>query len=101
MFFYIKKMSDLLIPSFFDEQCEQIAQVVHQKWAMWANRSGYSPKMSDNELFTQFAYQKWVTMSELLRLITKNERIAFFLVNRKNERFAQKTDERISSPAKK
>ena len=101
-------MSDSLIPSFLvsnaseslrsltkNEQCERIAEVAHQKWA---------------------------TMSDLLRSLTKNvrpwancsgrstkmskwanrslfERIAqvahFFA---KNERFARKTDERIPSP---
>ena len=45
---------------FFGEQCERIAQVAHQNWAMWANRSGCSPKMSD--------------VSKSLRLLTKNER---------------------------
>ena len=67
------------------ERCEQIAQVAHQKWAMWANRSGRSPKMSNHERFAQVAHQKWVTMSKSLRSLTKNER------------FAQKTDERIPS----
>ena len=57
-------------------------------WAMWANRSGGSPKMSD--------VSKW------LRSLTKNERPwairsgAHFFA--KNERFAQKTRERIPSP---
>ena len=66
---------------FFGERCEWIAQVAHQKWAMWANRSGCSPKMSE-----------WVNPS-------------FFWVNRsfahfwaKNEQFARKTDEQIPSP---
>ena len=65
-------MSDSLIPSFW--------------WAMWANRWGRSPKMSDHERFAQVAHQKWVTMSKSLRSLTINER------------FAQKTDERIPSP---
>ena len=114
-------MSDSLIPSFLmsdvseslrlltkNERCERIAQVAHQKWAMWANRSGRSPKMSD--------------VSKSLRLLTKNERPwanrsgrspkmskwanrLFFRANpsfahflQKNEQFAQKTDERIPSP---
>ena len=88
-------MSILLIPSFLEsdvseslrlltknEQCEQIAQVAHQKLA---------------------------TMSDSLRSLTKNERMSellfFFWANRlfahfwpKNKRFAQKTDEQISSP---
>ena len=51
--------------------------------------------MSDHEHIAQVAHQKLV-----------NERIVFFIANRsfahffaKNERFAQKTDERIPSPA--
>ena len=44
---------------FFNERCERISQVAHQKWAMWANLSGCSPKMSN--------------VSESLRLLTKNE----------------------------
>ena len=63
------------------ERCERIAQVARQKWAMWANRSGRSPKMID-----------WVNCS-------------FFWANRsftlfwaKNQQFARKTDERIPSP---
>ena len=44
---------------FFGEQCEWIAQVAFQKWAMWANRSGRSQKMSD--------------VGELLRSLIKNE----------------------------
>ena len=65
---------------FFGEQCEWIAQVAHQKWAMWANRSGRSPKMSDHERFAQVAHQKWATMSEFLSLLTKNEQISKLLV---------------------
>ena len=54
------------------ERCEQIAQVPHQKWAMWANRSGRPPKLSDHEHFAQVAHQK-----------RGNEWIAcFFLANR-------------------
>ena len=55
---------------FFGEPCERIAQVAHQKWAMWGNRSGCS--------------------RDSLRLLT--------IFSQKNERFAQKTDERIPSP---
>ena len=85
-------MSDSLIPSFLvsnvcklhtkNERCEQIAQVARRKGAMWANRSGRSPKMSE-----------WANRS-------------FFWANRswanffaKNEQFAQKRDEQIPSPA--
>ena len=44
---------------FFNEWCEWIAQVAHQKWAMWANCSSRSPKMSDHERLAQVAHQKW------------------------------------------
>ena len=63
----------------------------HDKWALWANCSGRSPKMSNP-----------------LRSLTKNEQMSeslVFLTNRsfahffaKNTQFAQKTNERISSP---
>ena len=49
-----------------------------QKWAMWANRSGCSHKMSDHERFAQVAQMKWGIVSESLRSLTKNERIARF-----------------------
>ena len=102
-------MSDSLIPSFLvsdvseslrsltkNERCERIAQVAHQKWATmsdslrslrgnersWANRSGRSPKMSE-----------WANRS----FFWANRSFAHFFA--KNERFAQKTDERIPSPA--
>ena len=93
---------------FFGERCEGIAQVTHQKWAMWANRSGCSPKKSNHERFTQVAQTKWAIVSELFRLLTKNERMSeslSFLVNcsfahfwAKNKQFARKTDEQIPSP---
>ena len=57
MFFLNERMAHSL---FFNERCEQIAQVAHKKWAMWANRSGHSPKMSD--------------VSKSLRSLTKNKR---------------------------
>ena len=54
---------------------------------MWANRSGRSAKMSDvcelHRLLIKnerpWAHQKWATMSESLRSLTKNEWIARFL----------------------
>ena len=79
--FIIKKMQRFAHSLIFGEQCEQIAQGAHQKWAMWANCSGGSSKMSDHEWFAQVAHKKWA-----------NERIARFF-----ERFAQKTDEWIPS----
>ena len=102
-------MSDLLIPSFLmiyvskslrsltkNERCEWITQVAHQKWATmsnslrlltnnewpWANRSDCSQKMS-----------KWANRS----VFWANR--SFAHVFAKNERFAQKTDERIPSSA--
>ena len=36
--------------------------------------------MSDFERFAQFAHQKWATMSESLRSLTKNERMSESLV---------------------
>ena len=76
VFFYERFAHSL----FFDEQCEQIAQVAHQKWAMWANRSGRSPKISHHERFAQVPQQKWATMSESLRSLTKNEQMSEALV---------------------
>ena len=73
-------MSDSLIPSFFYEWCERIAQVAHQIWAMWANCSGCSPKMSGHERFAQFAHQKGATMSKSLRLLTKSEGMSESLI---------------------
>ena len=58
---------------FFGERCEWISQVAHQKWAMWANLSGRSPKMSDHEWLAQVAQRKWAIMSVLLRSLTHNE----------------------------
>ena len=58
----IEKISQSLIFAhflFFDEQCEWIAHSAHIKWAMWANRSGCSPKRNDHERFAQIAHQKW------------------------------------------
>ena len=43
-----------------------IAQVAHQKWA--------------SVRIPQVAYQKWATMSDLLRLLTKNEQKSKSLV---------------------
>ena len=61
----------------------------------WAIRSGRLEEMSDRERIAQVAHQNWV-----------NERIARFfsesLIRKflaKNERFAQKTNEQIQSPA--
>ena len=68
-------MSDSLIPSFLvheslrsltkNERCEQIAQVAHQKWA---TMSDLLRSLTKNEQIAQVAHQKWA-----------NERIARFL----------------------
>ena len=50
----------------------------NEQW--WAICSGFSPKMSDVEQFAQVAHQKWATMSESLRSLTKNERMSESLV---------------------
>ena len=65
--------------------------------------------MSNYERFAQVAHQKWATMNELLRPLTKMSEWAncsLFRANRsfawffaKNKRFARKTNERIPSPA--
>ena len=58
---------------FFGERCEWIAHFAKIKWAMWANCSGYSPKMSDHERFAEVAQRKWAIVRESLRSLTKNE----------------------------
>ena len=133
------RICSLLIHSFCSNQrsdCEQFAQIALDKRATvskslrslmtnerpWANRSCCSPKMSDvsesllllkNEwpcaIHSARSPKKWGTMSESLRLLTKNEPMGQLLVFfertlsfahffAKNERFAQKTDKRIPSP---
>ena len=69
-FFYLKnkRITHFL---FFGEKCEWIAQVTHQKLAMWVHSSGRSPKnwpwgirsgrseeMSNCERIAQVAHQK-------------------------------------------
>ena len=69
---FFEKISESLISSFLvsdvreslrsltkNERCEQIDQVAHQKWAMWANHSGGSLKMSNHERFANIAQSKW------------------------------------------
>ena len=79
---------------FFGEQCEQIAQVAHQKLAVWVNCSGRSPKISDHEQISQVAHQKWAHRSYFW---AKRSFAHFFA---KNKWFAQKTDEQIPTPVK-
>ena len=73
----LKKITHFL---FFGERCEWIAHFAQIKWAMWANRSFRSPKMSDHERFAQVAQRKWAIVSESLILLTKNERMSESLI---------------------
>ena len=106
-----EKMSEALIFAyflFFGERCAWIAHFTQIKWAMWADRSFHSSKMSEHERFAQVAQRKWVIVSELPRLLNKNEGMSeslIFWANRsfphfliKNKRFAWKSIERIPSP---
>ena len=58
-FFYFKKWVIRSFPLFW--------------WTMWANHSGGSPKICDHERFAQVSQIKWAIVSELLKLLTKNE----------------------------
>ena len=82
-------------------------------WAMWANCSGPSPKMSNHERFAQVAHHKWAneriscfferfaqvahqkraTKSKVLRSLTKNERITVFFAH-----FFAKTSDSLRKP---
>ena len=86
--FFILKNERFAHYLIFGEWCMQIAQFTHQKWAMWANHSGRSPKMSDHDRFTQVAHQKWA-----------NERITcFFEWIAHSLYFLQKTSNSIRKP---
>ena len=94
MFIYVflfKKMSNSLIPSFLmsdvseslrwltkNERCERIAQVPHQNWATMSNLLRLLTKNK----------QKWANMSESLRSLTKNEQMSESLVFWANRSFA-------------
>ena len=114
-----------LICSFCSNQmskCLRFAQIAQDKWAMWANisggspklsdlskslrsftineqpwaiRLGRSPKMSDHELIAQVAHLKCANERNR-SFFWANHSFAYFWA--KNERFAQKIDERIPSP---
>ena len=82
------------------------AQVAHQKWAMWANRSGRSPKMSDSLTSLRGNERSWANRSsrspKMCEWVNRsifwaNPSFAHFWAN--NEQFARKTHERIPSPA--
>ena len=97
----VKKMSDSLIPSFLVCDVSESLRSFIKKWAMWANRSGCSSKMSNHERFAQVAHQKWATMRESLRSLTKNERMRESLVFWENPSFAhflQKTSDSLRKP---
>ena len=79
-----------------NERCEQSAQVPHQKWAMWAKCSGPSPKMSDHEWLAQVAHQKWANHLFFWAIRSFAHYLLIFFA--KNQRFTQKTDERITNP---
>ena len=52
-------------------------------WAMWVNRSGHLPKMSDvSKLLRSFTKNElpWAIVRDWLRLLTKNERMSESLV---------------------
>ena len=49
---FLFKKNERFAPSLtLREQYERIAQVAHQKWAIWVNHSGRSPKMSESHVF--------------------------------------------------
>ena len=82
--FFISKYEQFAHSLIFGEWCERIAQVAYQKWAMWANHSGRSPKMSE-----------WSNHS----FFWANRSFAHFFA--KNKRFARKIDVQIPSPVLK
>ena len=49
-----------------NEWCEQVSQVAHQKWVMWANRSGCSPKMSELLVFLSKALFRSIFRKKLV-----------------------------------
>ena len=69
---------------------------------MWASRSGRSPKMSNHEQFAHILHQKWTTISESLRSLTKNEQIACFFEEIANLiSFSQKPSDSLRKPMSK
>ena len=65
--------------SFVLSDLSESLTVTHLIWAIWANEQ--IPKPAKNEWceqITQVAHQKWATMSDLLRLLTKNEQMSEF-----------------------
>ena len=87
-------MSDSLIPSFLVSDVSKLLRLLTKNEWPWAIRSGHSPKMSDHEQIAQVAHQKWA--NEQIVFLSESLIRSFFQTN---ERFAQKTDERIQNPA--
>ena len=85
LYFFSRKNKWFTHSLFFNERCERITQVAY--------------KNKRCEQIAQVAHHKWATMSDLLRSLTKNEWMSESLIFRKNEQFAQKTDERSPIPA--
>ena len=67
-----------------NKQCERIAQVDHQKWANERIARFLSKSLTRSFFAKKQAIcseNRWATMSESLKLLTKNERIARFWAN--------------------
>ena len=79
---------------FFGERYEWMAHFPQIKWAMWANRSFRSPKMSDHE---QFAQRKWAIVSQSLRFLTKMSESLIFLANHLFAHFWTKTSDSLGN----
>ena len=93
----LAKKSKILFFSMFYIRFSYLKQLAicsfpHFWRAMWANRSGRSPKMSES--LRSLTKNEWLWANRLFL-----EGIAHSLIFfAKNERFAQKTDKRIPSP---
>ena len=75
--------------------------MLRTKEQLWAKRSGHSWQKSDCEWIAQVAHQKWVTVSDSLRSLTKNERMSksfFFWANERINFFSQKTRDPLRKP---
>ena len=79
---------------FFGEWCEWIAHFAQIKWAIWANCSFRSPKMSEHERFAQYAQRKWAMWANRSfhsPKMSKWVNCSFFWVNRSFAHFLTKT----------
>ena len=81
-----------LISSFLVSDVSDSVTIAHFLWAMWANTSGRSPKMSNHEGFAHIPQRKWAIMSESLRSLTKNEQMSESFI------FGQKTSYSLGKP---